>query len=45
MPVVDQPGEGVIKLQAAITDATAATPGLRAVSMAIRRARALATLK
>jgi len=45
MPVVDQPGPGVMKLQAALTDASAATPVLRTVSMTVPQARALATLK
>jgi len=42
---VDEPGPGVIRLQAAITDASAAIPVLRTVSMAIPQARVLATLK
>lgn len=44
-PVVDQPGPGVMKLQIAITDAEAATPVLRTVSMVVPQARALNTLK
>jgi hypothetical protein len=43
--VVDQPGPGVMKLQIAITDADAATPVLRTVSMVVPQARALNTLK
>jgi hypothetical protein len=43
--VVDQPGPGVMKLQIAITDAEAATPALRTVSMVVPQARALNTLK
>jgi Protein of unknown function (DUF3313) len=45
VPVVDEPGPGVLKVQAALTDAEAATPVLRTVSMAIPQARVLATLK
>ena len=44
-PVVDEPGPGVARFQAAITDAEAATPVLRTVSMAIPQARVLGTLK
>lgn len=44
-PIVDEPGPGVMRLQAAISDAEAATPALRSVSMAIPQARVLATLK
>lgn len=43
--IVDAPGPGVMKVQAAITDAEAAVPVLRTVSMVIPQARALATLK
>jgi len=43
--LVDQPGPGVMRLQVALTDAEAATPGLRTVSMVIPQARALNTLK
>jgi hypothetical protein len=43
--VVDRPGPGVLRLQVALTDAEAATPGLRTVSMLIPQARVLATLK
>ena len=43
--VVDQPGPGVMRLQVAIIDAQAATPGLRTVSMVVPQARALSTLK
>ncbi len=43
--LVDQVGQGVMRLQVALTDATAATPGLRTVSMVIPQARALNTLK
>lgn len=45
LQVVDEPGPGVLKIQAALTDAEAATPVLRTISMAIPQARALATLK
>jgi Protein of unknown function (DUF3313) len=44
-PIVNEPGPGVVRLQAALTDAEAATPVLRSVSMAIPQARVLATLK
>src|SRR5215831_4268560 len=43
--LVDQPGPGVMRLQVAIIDATAATPGLRTVSLIIPQARTLNTLK
>lgn len=43
--LVDQAGPGVMRLQVALTDAEAATPGLRTVSMVIPQARALNTLK
>jgi hypothetical protein len=43
--LVDEPGPGVLRLQFAITDADAATPALRSVSMAVPQARVLATLK
>jgi Protein of unknown function (DUF3313) len=43
--VVDQAGPGVMNPQVALTDAEAATPGLRTVSMVIPQARALNTLK
>ena len=41
--VVDQSGPGVMKVQAAILDAEAATPGLRTISMVIPQARLLGT--
>ena len=43
--LADQPGPGVIVLQVALTDAEAATPVLRSVSMLIPQARVLGTLK
>ena len=43
--IVDEPGPGVLRLQTALTDASAATPALRSVSMAVPQARVLATLK
>lgn len=43
--LVDQPGPEVMRLQVALTDVEAATPGLRTVSMIIPQARALNTLK
>lgn len=41
--VVDQPGPGTVKVQVAILDAEAATPGLRSISMAIPQLRLLST--
>jgi hypothetical protein len=41
--VVDQPGPGVMRLQVALLDAAAATPGLRSISMVIPQARLLST--
>ena len=43
--VVTKPGPGVMKLSVALTDADAATPGLRSVSMIIPQARAVSSLK
>jgi len=43
--IVDQAGPGVMRVQVAITDATAATPGLRTISVIVPQARALNTLK
>ena len=43
--IVDQAGPGVMKLQAALTDAEGATPGLRTISMAVPQAGTLNTLK
>ncbi len=43
--VVDQPGPGVIKLSAALTDATSAVPVLRSVSVIVPQARALSVIK
>ncbi len=43
--VVDQPGPGVLKIAAALTDAEAATPGLRSVSMVVPQAHMIANLK
>lgn len=43
--VVEDPGPGVIKIQAATEDPEAAVPILRTVSMVVPQARALATLK
>ncbi len=43
--IVDQAGPGVMKLQAALTDAEGATPGLRTISMVVPQARTLNTLK
>lgn len=41
--VVDQPGPGVVKVQVAILDAEAATPGMRSISMAVPQMRLLST--
>jgi hypothetical protein len=43
--LVDEPGPGVMRFQAALTDAEAATPGLRTISTIVPQARALNTLK
>jgi hypothetical protein len=43
--VVDQPDPGVIKLSAALTDATSAVPVLRSVSVVVPQARALSMIK
>jgi hypothetical protein len=43
--VVTAPGPGVMVLQAALLDATTATPGLRSVSLVEPHVRAIATLK
>jgi Protein of unknown function (DUF3313) len=43
--MVTEPGPGVMRVQVALEDATAATPVLRTISMVIPQARALATLK
>ncbi|HME73058.1 MAG TPA: DUF3313 domain-containing protein, partial [Myxococcota bacterium] len=43
--VVEDPGPGVIKVQAAMVDPEAAVPILRTVSMVVPQVRALATLK
>ncbi|MFM8330664.1 MAG: DUF3313 domain-containing protein [Candidatus Methylumidiphilus sp.] len=43
--VVDQPGPGVLKLAVAMTDAEAATPGLRSISMIIPQAHMISNLK
>ena len=41
--VVDEPGPGVMRLQVALLDAEAATPGLRSITMVIPQARLLST--
>jgi len=43
--MVNEPGEGVMRLHVALVDAEAATPILRTVSMVIPQARTLSTLK
>jgi hypothetical protein len=45
MPVVDEHGAGVLRLQVALTDVETATPGLRTISMVVPQARLLGTLK
>jgi hypothetical protein len=45
VPTVDEPGRGVIKVQTALTNAEAAVPVLRTVSMLIPQARVLSTVK
>ena len=42
--VVEEPGPGVMRLQVALLDAEAATPGLRTISMVIPQARLLSTI-
>lgn len=43
--VVDQPGPGVLKFSAALTDASSAVPVLRTISIVVPQARALSTIK
>jgi uncharacterized protein DUF3313 len=43
--IVDQPGAGVLKLSAALTDATSAVPVLRSISVVIPQARLLSAIK
>jgi Protein of unknown function (DUF3313) len=43
--MVNEPGEGVMRLQVALVDAESATPVLRTVSMVIPQARLLSSLK
>lgn len=43
--IVNRPGPGVMKMDVAMTDAEAATPGLRSVSMVIPQAHMLSNLK
>lgn len=43
--IVNQPGPGVLKLSAALTDATSAVPVLRSVSVIVPQARALSLVK
>jgi hypothetical protein len=43
--LVDDAGPGVMRLQVALTDAEAVTPGLRTISTIVPQARALNTLK
>lgn len=43
--LVDEPGPGVAKLSAALSDATSAVPGLRSISVVVPQARALSLIK
>jgi len=43
--IVDQTGPDVLKISAALTDATSATPGLRSISVIVPQARALSVIK
>lgn len=43
--LVDQPGPGVLKFTAALTDASSAVPVLRTISIIVPQARALSTIK
>ena len=43
--IVDQPGPGVVKFSAALTDASSAVPVLRTISIVVPQARALSTIK
>jgi hypothetical protein len=43
--IVDQPGPGVIKFSAALTDATSAVPVLRSISVVVPQARVLSAIK
>jgi hypothetical protein len=43
--IVDQPGPGVMKFSAALSDASSAVPVLRTISLVVPQARALNTLK
>jgi hypothetical protein len=45
LAIVTEPAKGVLKIQLALTNASAAVPVLRTVSMIVPQARALATLK
>jgi hypothetical protein len=40
-PVVDEPGPGVVKVEVALLDAEAATPGVRSVTMVVPQLRVL----
>jgi hypothetical protein len=43
--IVDQPGPGVLKVSAALEDATSAVPVLRSISVVVPQARALSVIK
>jgi Protein of unknown function (DUF3313) len=43
--IVDQPGPGVIKVSAALTDASSAVPVLRSISVVVPQARAMSVIK
>ncbi len=45
LEVVDQPGPRMMKIEGALDDTEAATPGLRSVSMAVPQARLLGSVK
>jgi hypothetical protein len=43
--ITSQPGAGVMKVSAALTDATTAVPGLRSISVVVPQARVLSAIK
>ena len=43
--IVDQPGPGVLKVSAALTDASSAVPVLRSISVVVPQARAVSVIK
>ena len=44
LPIVEAPGPGVLRVRAALTDATSATPALRTVSVVVPQARLLSSV-